>query len=161
MAATYTSQIPILDDEHVLASSFQVGYEPKIACDPSKSLIGGVGGVVGGVTLPSGLIIPFNDIAANIPSGWDRFTGIYYIILSSTGNAGDSYDQDNKLQTSITLATNAWNHNHLANTIDDGGGNTTDGVYHGSEDASHNHTFAQAWTSHTPLYYALTFIQAI
>ena len=114
----------------------------------------------------SGMIAMWEGATA--PDGWRLCDGTggtldlrdYYIILSSSGNAGDSYDEDNKLQTSITLATNAWNHTHVSGTITDGGGNVSD-KYHGDYSASHNHTFAQAWTSHTPLYYALTFIQAI
>ena len=40
---TYVSQIPVLDTDHVKAttySTFGMGYNPWFACDPSKSLVG-------------------------------------------------------------------------------------------------------------------------
>lgn len=32
-------------------------------------------GIQGGIVIPAGIIMPFNDVAANIPSGWQHWTG--------------------------------------------------------------------------------------
>lgn len=113
----------------------------------------------------SGIIAMWEQATA--PSGWYLCNGEngtldlrdYFIILSSTGNAGNSYDQLNRVQTSGTITNVDWSHSHKG--ADVGSPAFSESAYHDTENHNHGHTVTTVWTDHTPIYYALTFIQMV
>lgn len=102
------------------------------------------------------------------PEGWHLCDGTdgyidlrdYFIILSDTGNAGNTHNETNRVEVTITLTQNTWSHYHNGSNAPDTYPAGISGS-HQSENQTHNHTIATSWVNYTPIYYALTFVQKI
>jgi hypothetical protein len=112
----------------------------------------------------SGMIAMWEGTTA--PPGWRLCNGSggslnlqdYFIMLSTAAAAGSNQDTSNYIAFSGSLGTDSWQHGHkggsLANTtINPVGVHNTDYINH-EHDISEN-------ISHTPAYYALTFVEKI
>lgn len=67
------------------------------------------------VRVPAGIIVPFDDVAANIPSGWTQFTSVDGKALFHTNVSGDIGTTGGSTYVSRSTSTNG-NHTGSANS---------------------------------------------
>lgn len=97
------------------------------------------------------------------PDGWRLMTELIncFIILCAAEDAGDVYNELNRVYIEGALADSNFGHSHQGSAKTDVDPNSSGGSErHGSITVPHNHTFA-GWSDYTPPYYALAFIEKI
>ena len=100
------------------------------------------------------------------PEGWRLCDGNngtldlrdYFLILSSAGNAGDQYNESNRISIAASLDSVTNNHTHQGYNVWEYWSTTGP---HSSYDNTHSHTSVTAWHNYVPPYYALTFVEKI
>lgn len=97
------------------------------------------------------------------PPGWKLCNGLdgtidlrdYFIMVSTAAAAGTKQDSSNYIAFSGSLGTDSWQHGHKGGAL----ANTTAGSsIHDTTYINHEHSISQN-VSHTPAYYALTFVE--